>query len=56
MVDECGSGEMDCVIWIDGRDNLADSLTKFSSEITNKINNMLARGIWDVILDEKWRI
>lgn len=56
MRDAYESGELDYVTWIDGRSNLADALTKVSPEVSIRLNNMLACGIWDVRLDDKWRL
>lgn len=56
MRDAYENGEFYYVNWIDERDNLPDALTKVNHEISTRLNNMLAVGIWDVKLDDKWRL
>lgn len=53
MRDSFESGELDEVKWIDGKSNLADALTKNNTELSEKLNLMMARGIWDNDLDDK---
>lgn len=56
MRDAFESGELDGVTWIDGKSNMADALTKKNEALSGKLNRMLASGVWDIVLDHKWRI
>lgn len=56
MRDAFESGELDCVTWIDGKSNLSDALTKNNAELSIRLNTMLSSGIWDVNLNDEWRI
>lgn len=56
MRDAYESGDLDCVKWIDGKVNLADALTKDNTDLSVKLNNMLASGLWYSRLCDEWRI
>lgn len=47
MRDAFEAGELDGVSWIDGKNNLADCLTKWNIELSRRMNKMLTSGIWD---------
>lgn len=54
MRDSFQCGELDCATWIDGKSNLADALIKDNPTLSPKLNSMLACGLWDVKLDDRW--
>lgn len=56
MLDAFESGDLECDSWIDDKSNLADALTKGNVEVSQWLNVMLARGIWDNNLNVEWSV
>lgn len=46
MPDSFEGGGLNGVNWIDGHRNLSNCRTKCNTEVSNKLNSMLATGFW----------
>lgn len=51
MRDALESGQLDCVMGIDGKSKIAELMTKRNPELSGRMNNMLSLGFWDLRLD-----
>lgn len=56
MRDSFENGELDSIRWIDGKSNMGDALTKPNVKLSRRLNETMARGIWDDIVKDEWRI
>lgn len=55
MCDVFESVEFKCVMWIDGKNNLSDAMTKVNLDMSIRLMNVIVSGMYDVILYSKWR-
>lgn len=51
MRDDFESGDFTGIKWIQGTQNMTDTLTKSSRVLSTKLNMILESGIWDEIIE-----
>lgn len=56
MRDAFESGELNCVVGIDGKNNLADEMIKVNHKLSGRLNEILSAGNRDVNLEALWCI
>lgn len=56
MGDDFEGGELDFITWIYGISNLADVLTNNNVELSGRIHEMFASGLWDARIERKWKV
>lgn len=50
------NGELDCFKWIEGKMNITGALMNDNADLSDNLNRMMSRGMWDVDLSDGWKI